>query len=207
MQLGHGRIFYPLDPRPEEVFITDIARSLSRIMRYNGHSDKPISVAQHSMQAGYLAIKDKINAYWVMAILMHDAAEAYVGDVIRPMKIHMPRFREIEDRVDAVIKEALNIPHCPPEVIKHYDNLAWAWEKRDLFKSSREWPATPKLPDNLHVMTAWPMADAEGAFVVAYDAARRDVDAEDEETNDCCEEEDTGDFWPLFTESRDWRDL
>lgn len=198
MQLGEGRIFYPLDPRPEEVFIEDIARSLSRLMRYNGHSDEPISVAQHCVQCVHLARLDKVNEYQLLSILLHDASEAYTGDMIRPLKMNMPEFRKAEKKVTGAIRIALDIPSCLPDTIKHYDNLAFAWEKRDLFKSAREWPNTPGLPKGLHTMISWDMEKAEQTFLALYRHILNSL---------AKEEEKSGDFWESYRSSRDWRDV
>lgn len=198
MQLGNGRVFYPLDPRPEDVFIDDIAQSLSRIIRYNGHSDQPITVAQHCVQCVFLGRRDKLNVHWLLALLMHDASEAFMGDMIRPLKMHMPDFRLAEVHVTNAIVKALNIPDCPKRIIKKYDNLAWAWEKRDLFKSSTPWPYTVNVPDNLHEMSSWTMAQAEKQFMCTYrslTAARLLADKQYE------------DQWEEYTDTRDWRSV
>ena len=192
VQMPGGRVFYPLDPRPAEVYFSDIALSLSRLNRYNGLSDEVVSVAQHSVQCVKLATLDGVNDDWLRAILMHDAAEYIVGDLIRPIKCYQPMFKEIEGWVMEAIKSALDIPDCPEEVIKVYDNLAMAWEKRDMFSSSRKWPHMPQLPTGLHRMTSWSAKDAEIAFTCAYEhlISWRD---------------DNGDFWDTFHDTRDWR--
>ena len=198
MQLGGGRIFYPLDPRPEEVFIEDIAKSLSRMMRYNGHSDQPISVAQHSVQTRALGARDGRPITWLFALLLHDAPEAFIGDMIRPLKMNMPGFRDAEKKVEHAVKVALDIPYCPPEVIKHYDNLAFAWEKRDLFKSAREWPGTPEVPEELHVMKPWSMTHSEDIFLTEYWLLMAKMKKAEQEEDD---------FWEPYTDTRDWRSV
>lgn len=174
MQVGDGRKFYPLDPRPEEVDIRDIARSLSRIIRFGGHSDIPINVANHSLNCAYLVwsfekhdISDGMDLMKYM--LLHDAAEAYVGDMIRPLKIIMPDFQEIEGKVwDAIVK-ALDIKPVDMARVRYYDNVACAWEKRDLFKSAGPWSGMPDIKD-MKLDRLVPMSEeqSEVAFLKAY---------------------------------------
>jgi len=171
MQMPEGRIFYPLDPQPEDVFIEDIALGLSRCIRYNGLSDEWIAVAQHSVQCEYLAKRDGHTASTRLVVLMHDAPEYIVGDMIRPIKCQMPDFKRVENKIEAVIWEALGLPEMNAalhETIKYYDNLAWAWEKRDLFKSAREWPYTPELPRDLPRMVTWSHEYSRKRFMTRY---------------------------------------
>lgn len=168
MQLGGGRIFHPLDPSADEVNIDDIATSLSRIIRYNGHSDIWVVVAQHCCNCVTLARADGHNNRFLYALLLHDAAEAYVGDMTRPLKCALPEFKRLELNVYEVIEEALEIPKVSEDVIKHYDNLAWAWEKRDFFYSAREWPFTPELADDLPQLFQWNHGLARSKFLEEY---------------------------------------
>lgn len=112
MQTYTGRRFFPLDPRPEDVDPVDIAHSLSMQCRYNGHSRKFMSVAEHCVLISQVVTPT--NALWA---LLHDATEAYVGDMIRPLKLHMPEYRAVEDRVMLAIAERFGLdPMMPAEV-------------------------------------------------------------------------------------------
>lgn len=86
IQTYTGIKFYPLDPKPEEVVIEDIAHALSRICRYGGQPSMHYSVAEHSVLVSHLVLPR-----YALDGLMHDAAEAYVGDVLRPIK-RLPMF-------------------------------------------------------------------------------------------------------------------
>ncbi len=81
IQTATGRQFYPLDPRPEDVCIEDIAHALSNVCRFAGHSAWHYSVAQHCVLASEYAPPE-----YAIAALLHDAAEAYMGDIARPWK-------------------------------------------------------------------------------------------------------------------------
>jgi len=74
-----GKQFWPLDPRPEDVCLEDIAHALSNICRFTGHCKSFYSVAQHCVLVSQ-------NCEYPMRGLLHDAAEAYLGDMSRPMK-------------------------------------------------------------------------------------------------------------------------
>ncbi|MDO4254358.1 MAG: hypothetical protein Q4C81_04310 [Kocuria sp.] len=94
MQTYTGRRFYPLDSRPEDVDVVDVAHALSMQCRYNGHVRLFMSVAEHCVLVSRLVPSE--HALWG---LLHDATEAYVGDMVRPLKLHMPEYRAVEDRV------------------------------------------------------------------------------------------------------------
>jgi uncharacterized protein len=83
IQTYTGVKFYPFDAREEEIDIRDIAHALSNICRFGGHVREFYSVAQHSILASmYIADRER----WGIYGLLHDAAEAYVGDICRPLK-------------------------------------------------------------------------------------------------------------------------
>ena len=130
-----GWHFYPLDPRAEEVSIRDIAHALSNICRYGGHCREFYSVAQHSV---LVSAQFRTRGTMLLALL-HDAAEAYIGDMVRPLKLHQPAFRKVEHNIMATIYKALDV--CPPsniehEAIKSADNVLLVTEARDLLRDS-----------------------------------------------------------------------
>lgn len=110
IQTSTGKAFDFLDPRPEMVDIVDIAHALARIGRYTGHCKHFYSVGRHSWLCSY-AVDDSDASGRAVAYraLLHDAAEAYIGDVTSPLKMLLPDYREIEDRVTAVVRKALGI--------------------------------------------------------------------------------------------------
>lgn len=96
-----GRKFYLVDPSPDDVHPVDIVHALSRIGRFGGHASPFYSVAQHSSIAHDLA--KPIGADVARVALLHDAAEAYIGDVIAPLKFLLPGLKTIETRILAAI--------------------------------------------------------------------------------------------------------
>ena len=99
-----GKKFFPLAPRPEDVCIADIAHSLSKIVRFNGHTGPTYTVAEHSVH-----LSKMVSPEAALYGLMHDAAEAYFSDVAKPLKEAIPEIKAIEARIEAAILERFNI--------------------------------------------------------------------------------------------------
>lgn len=125
-----GVRFYPFDPRPEDVLLEDIAHALSNQCRFGGHSRKFYSVAQHSV-----LVSDNCNIEKNrLAGLLHDAAEAYLIDLPRPIK-HTPGmllYRQIEERLMLVIFQRFGVPYPLSDDVHIADNRVLLAEKRDL---------------------------------------------------------------------------
>ena len=114
-----GLQVYPLDPRPEEIVIEDIAHALSMQCRFGGHIHFFYSVAQHSIELTRRAPDDlKLEA------LMHDSAETYLIDIPRPIKKFLPNYKEFEDKLLKVISEKFKFQYPFPEAIHELDDIA-----------------------------------------------------------------------------------
>lgn len=133
-----GKQFWGMDARPEDIEIRDIAHALACINRYNGHTPVPYSVAQHSVLVSDHC--DSKDAFWG---LMHDASEAYIGDMISPLKRHMPQYIEVEERLMLQICRRFWMAPEQPQSVKVADLTVLAAESRDLFPVK---PADWKLP-------------------------------------------------------------
>lgn len=155
MLTASGERFWPLDPRTSEIWLEDIAHSLSNQCRFAGHCREFYSVSQHAVLVSKIVPEE--DAKWG---LMHDAAEAYLVDLPRPVKHHSTigtEYRQVEDALLACIAKRFGLdPECPLG-IKHADNIVLMTEKRDLMPHSKwEWsveaeplsarifPVTPK---------------------------------------------------------------
>lgn len=101
-----------VEPDLTNFSIVDVAHSLSHICRYTGHSRLHYSVAEHSVHCSYMAEPgDELEA------LMHDAVESIVGDVAKPLKVLLPAYQVIEDRMDRAVRKRFGLlPHIPPPV-------------------------------------------------------------------------------------------
>lgn len=142
-----------VDPRPEHISIEDIAWSLSRTARFNGSTGGEFvySVAQHSVWVS-MAIQQfwGRDASFALQALLHDAHEAYTGDIVTPMKrmesLHAA-IAEIEERLQRAIHDALDVP-WPDEgegrLIKQADTLASIVEAHHLVPSRGiHWETSP----------------------------------------------------------------
>ena len=132
--LQSGVKFYPFSPTMDMIDIQDIAHGLSMICRWGGHCREFYSVASHS---NFVSMLGRNSEEWKWGLL-HDAAEAYVGDVIRPIKRSIPHFKTIENNIHRVILQKFglmwpgDININIPDWIKHCDNVAMVTEARDL---------------------------------------------------------------------------
>ncbi len=104
--LTHTRIMFdPVHPNPELIDIRDIAHALSMLCRANGHFPTFYSVGQHCVNCMREAAARGYSRRVQLACLLHDASEAYLADVTRPVKKELPRYLEIEAPLQALIWE------------------------------------------------------------------------------------------------------
>ncbi len=133
---------------PGEFCIDDVPHCLSMICRYNGFVNRFYSVAQHSVMVCELAeYLHGIGSDIARCALIHDAAEAYLGDVSRPLKNNLPDYKRIEAHVHSVILEALKLPRDPAiwQEVSRLDVMALHIEANHLLFHKYEWikPADP----------------------------------------------------------------
>ena len=174
-----GVMFNLVDPSPADVRIEDIARSLSRIPRFNGHTREAYSVAQHSVFVESIVAQRGIGPLGRLAALLHDAAEAYVGDVTRPVRELIPKFQRIHDRVMYVIEVALlqgmsaermGVAHH----IREADNAALATEARDQMSSSgKGWLSLVGVLPRDGTVIPWSEETSRRLFMQRYNYLRQ----------------------------------
>lgn len=164
MQLASGRAFWPLDPRPEEIHIEDIAAALSKLCRYGGHCHTFYSVAEHCVLASRAA-PDGLR----LATLLHDASEAYLSDVIRPIKSSLTNYHEIEARLEQVIAQRFGLAWPHPVEVKRIDNAILADERDQAMAIPpmpwSKWCTEPALGVELQF---WTPTQAEIEFRAAF---------------------------------------
>ncbi len=100
--ISHIR-FDPTQPKSEDIEITDIAHALSLLTRANGHFSVFFSVARHSINCALEARNRGYSKRVQLLCLLHDAAEAYIGDMTRPLKMKIPYFSQIEGKYQDII--------------------------------------------------------------------------------------------------------
>lgn len=117
MQTYTGVQFWPMDPRPEEIRIEDIAHALSNCCRYAGHCTNFYSVAEHSLYVSRVVAPEH-----ALQALLHDATEAYLVDVPRPLKRYLTNYHEIEDTLWKAVAERFSVQVELHPSIKEADN-------------------------------------------------------------------------------------
>lgn len=129
------------DPEPVTLDIESIASALSKICRFGGHCPQFYSVAEHCFHATGIAAKDKIGGAALRAILLHDATEAYLGDMVKPLKQIMPQYSVLEAKMEAAVAERFNVDfERYADIVKHYDRLMLKAEKQSMWpQDSEQW--------------------------------------------------------------------
>jgi len=160
-----GKQFHYLDPQPEEIDIKDIAHALALTCRFGGHCKGFYSVADHSIRVAQIILGfNKLQA------LLHDAHEAYLHDVPRPIKQEMPIYKEIANKIQQAIYDKFCPIQCPDNEIKYADDVLLATEARDLMNNTNEWAELPlPLPDKIVPM---PIDVAESRFLRDFERYR-----------------------------------
>ena len=174
-----GKQVFILNPRPEDIDGRDIGHALCHICRFGGHTQKFYSVGQHSMlvhdivnRAFSAEAVEPIRGFFhpvtvatskdIRTAFMHDTPEAYLGDVIRPLKTFLPVYKFIESLWWDVIAKKYALHQKMPAMVKYADRVAMLTERRDLITPHRKarpwredktgeepWPGTitPLEPD------------------------------------------------------------
>lgn len=133
IKLVGGSYFNFTSPDMSGVHIRDIAHALSNICRFCGHTRTFYSVAQHSVLASYLVPEGD-----ELAALLHDAAEAFIGDVSSPLKRMLPDYKRIEERIERAVFSHFGVPFPLPESVKRADLVMLCTEKRDLMNATAD---------------------------------------------------------------------
>lgn len=171
-----GKQFYHLRPTAEMVCIEDIAHALSNIGRWTGHTKYFYSVAQHSWYCSHI-----VPPKFALEALMHDASEAYLGDMNRPLK-HCtaagPAYREIEAEVEKVIFEKFGLSYPLSPQVKVADNLMLYTERAQLMNTANvsyefeKW-GVPETQANIRI-ERWTPKRAERMFLRRFNELNRE---------------------------------
>ena len=164
-----GIHFAPLAPRQEDIHIEDIAHALSLMTRANGHFREFYSVAQHSLDCAHLAAHEGRSVREQLACLLHDASEAYLSDVTRPVKAQLAEYREIEKKLQAAIYEKYLLGGLSGEetsTVKRIDDICLYYEFEHFMGEClfAEAPETVWVPE----YRVQPFAEVEREFLGAF---------------------------------------
>ena len=149
-----GRKFHYLNPSSDEICIEDIAHALALTCRFGGHCKTFYSVAEHSYRVAML-VPDNDKC----AALLHDAHEAYLHDVPRPIKQDIIGYKLIADKIQDKIHDKFSVTVHNPTLLKYYDDVLLSAEARDIMVTTQDWEYLPN--DKLLEIkpTNWQMAE------------------------------------------------
>jgi len=168
MQVYSGKQFWPMSPRAAEVDIDDIAHSLSLQCRYAGHCLRFYSVAEHSVHVANWLRQQELPPRTVMQGLLHDASEAYLVDVPRPVKPFLPGYAEAEVGVMAAVAERFNIDLVLDEKVLEADNRILLDERAQNMAPGNYAGGWPELEPLGIELRCWSPAAAKEEFIETY---------------------------------------
>jgi uncharacterized protein len=142
MNVASGIKFNILCPKPDMICIEDIAIGLANKGHFSGQTPHYFSIAQHCLLAlhNLLKVSCDDDCSLELAVLLHDAAEAYIGDIIKPIKVLLPYFSEIENRIMDQVAIRFQIPRklFDSPIVKACDRAAQEQEFETFFNGSTE---------------------------------------------------------------------
>ena len=170
IQTFTGGKFCPTDPQVADVNIRDIAHALSNQCRFAGHTRKFYSIAQHCYLVSQVCDPD-----YALDGLMHDAAEAYMCDMPRPIKYSpgLEGFKELEKKIEAVIQKRFDLGP-EPQSVKDADKRLLYTERRDLLPhlswegDKSTWGMGLRAEPLVDKIDPWPPNKAETMFLMRF---------------------------------------
>lgn len=169
IRLRCGSYFDFRDPCPDQFTLEDIAGALSKICRFGGHCERFYSVAEHSVHCLYQAYADQRPMASCFAVLMHDAAEAFCGDMVKPLKVMIPEYTAVERLVEQTIEAKFGIDFgAHRDTIREIDHAMLIAERRAMF--SRDdvlWTGEKEVRRLSIEFQCWTPEEAERRFLEA----------------------------------------
>lgn len=164
IQLASGTAFFLDNVDNNEYYISDIAHALSQQCRFSGHTSEFYSVAEHSVHCSYL-----VPPQYALTALLHDASEAYIVDIPKPLKAELPEYCKIEDKVMSVIARVFGIIYPFPKAVKDVDiQMLFAERNRLIGPPVYPWIGEESvIPANVDIQ-CWYPHDAELKFLLRY---------------------------------------
>lgn len=177
-----GTKFWPLEPRVEEIHIEDIAHSLARQCRFNGHCERFYSVAEHSVEVSRVlgagrreaGSNPQSLALWG---LLHDAAETYLSDLVRPIKRHCwfvarlsyRKYASCEEIILRLVAERFGLRYPAPKEVEVADERMLATERQQLFDARQPvWDALNGIEPYPIALSCLNCTAAENAFLARF---------------------------------------
>jgi hypothetical protein len=164
IQTFTGRAFWPLDPRPEDVEIGDIAHALAHLCRYGGHTRRFYSAEHCVLMARAISPKHRLWA------LLHDASEAYLVDLPRPIKRAIPQYKTAETAVMLAICARFGLSVEMPREVHLADGQILTDERQQaMAEPPMPWKAEEQVEPLGVTLQFWTPAIAEIQFMTMFD--------------------------------------
>lgn len=166
IQTRTGIAFYPADPRPEEIHIEDVAHALSNLCRFAGHVKRFYSVAEHSYWVSTL-----VPPEFALEALLHDATEAYLVDLPKPIKDMLPSYKGLETLVREQVAKKFGIPFHQSPCVHDADMSMLLAEKDQLLGTApQDWKPYFKQwePANVGELPCWSPREAKKMFLERF---------------------------------------
>lgn len=161
IQTFTGKAFYPLDPDVNEIDGTDIAHALSMLCRYGGHCSHFYSVAEHCVLMSFAVPAE--DALWA---LLHDATEAYMVDLPRPIKRSIPQYGIYEYRLMKYICDKFDLSDGEPKSVEDADDRILLTERAVLMKNTYRWDEALEAMEPLPVdIQLWSPQHAKQEYI------------------------------------------
>jgi uncharacterized protein len=159
-----GKYFDLADPMADDIVFADIAAGLSNTCRFGGQVKRFYSVAEHSLHCSQFAFYEGVRLETTRALFCHDFAEAYIGDLVKPLKVMLGEINGIERGIAAVIEERFEVNLSDP-LIKEIDLAMLIAERDQLFeRDGVEWQGE-RLARKIHVeLACWSPEQAFSQF-------------------------------------------
>jgi len=160
IQLASGSYFDFERPLLGPDALSDIAHALSNLCRFTGHTSQFYSVAEHSVHVSHL-----VPPAMAAIALMHDAPEAFIGDVAKPLKELLPDYKRIEDRIEAAVFAHFGLPLPLPAEVKDADRAMLATEQAQAMHSADKWHHTHGQKPSRIKLQFWNPDEAYRQFI------------------------------------------
>jgi 5'-deoxynucleotidase YfbR-like HD superfamily hydrolase len=175
IQTFTGLRFSPLEPDPAAIAIEDIAHGLAHHCRFGGHCASYFSVAQHCCVVSDAVRGRGADRDTVLYALLHDASEAYLGDLPHPVKHRSELgalYREIEEPLQAAILARFGLPSTAPPLVKEIDRAALAAERALLMRAADDawWPELHGVEPLDVELVPWSPQQSETEFLLRFEA-------------------------------------
>jgi hypothetical protein len=171
IETATGLAFHFNNPRLEEISIEDICTALSKLCRYSGHINKFYSVAEHCCHLfDYATATGNYTKQELRTLLLHDASEAYLVDVARPIKVTLPDYMALENKLETIIAKKFDLIYPFPQFVKVLDTRILLDERKQLKNPSPHVWAVDKLgldPLNIEI-GGWAHDIAAAEFMWSY---------------------------------------